>query len=68
MPKNSLFCINDNAGQPSWDQEDHDDDITSLQDDDINSLDDYYYGLCLKNGFPNSEIVNMTTGKSGVVV
>ena len=30
------------------DQDDHDDDITSLQDDDINSLDDGYYGLCLK--------------------
>ena len=42
MPKNSLFSMNDN-GQPSWgDQDDRDDDITSLLDDDIISLDDDY--------------------------
>ena len=56
MPKNSLFCMNDN-GQPSWgDQDDHDDDITSLQDDDINSLDDDYL-----NSFNNDSDHVITT-------
>ena len=50
--------MNDN-GQPSWgDQDDHYDDITSLQYDEINSLDDDY----LKNSFNNdSDHVIITT-------
>ena len=48
--------MNDN-GQPSWgDQDDHDDDITSLQDDDINSLDDDYL-----NSFNNDSDHVITT-------